>query len=71
MLVLWLEDNIIQNLKPDKRSELQNIDSQCWDKAFKDYCLSCSSPIKDTENLNQLEWLLGIAVRKSYNEQSK
>lgn len=71
MLVLWLEENIIQKLKPDKRSELQNIDSQTWDTAFENYCISCSSPIKSTEILDHLEWLLGVAVKKSYKEQSK
>lgn len=71
MLVLWLEENILQTYEPDKRSELQNIDSAKWDTAFKDYCVSSSSPITSTEIIDHLEWLLGGAVRKVYNEQSK
>lgn len=71
MLILWLEENILHTLKPEKRSELQNIDSPTWDATFKNYCLSCASPIKSTEAIDHLEWLLGKAVRKSYNEQSK
>jgi len=71
MLILWLEENIIKKLKPNKRSELQKIDCQTWDTAFKNYCVSCSSPIKSTEAVDQLEWLLGMAVKKVYNKQSK
>lgn len=71
MLILWLEENILHTLKPEKRSELQNIDSPTWNAAFKNYCASCSSPIKSVENVDHLEWLLGKAVRKLYNEQSK
>lgn len=71
MLILWLEENILQTYTPDKRAELQNIDSSTWDTAFKSYYESCSSPIKTTNALDQLEWLLGVAVRKVYNEQSK
>lgn len=71
MLVLWLEENILQTYESDKRSELQNIDSAEWDTAFKNYCISCSSPLTSTETIDNLEWLLGMAVRKVYNEQSK
>lgn len=71
MLILWLEENILHTLKPEKRFELQNIDSSTWNTAFKNYCVSCCSPIKSTDTVDQLEWLLGKAVRKSYNEQSK
>lgn len=71
MLILWLEETILQTYTPNKRAELQNIDSLTWDTAFKSYCESCSSPIKTTDTLDQLEWLLGVAVRKVYNEQSK
>jgi len=70
MLIVWLEENLLQTYKPDKRTELQKIDSPSWDTAFKDYCASCSSPIKSTQSLDQLEWLLGLAVRKAYNAQS-
>lgn len=71
MLVLWLEENIIETYKPDNRTELQNISSPTWDTAFKNYCESCSCPLKSTVALDQLEWLLGMAVRKMYNAQSK
>lgn len=71
MLILWLEETILQIYKPEKRTELQNIDSSTWDITFNDYCVSCSSPIKNTESLDQLEWLLGLAIRKTYNAQSK
>lgn len=71
MLILWLEENILQMYERDKRTELQNIDSITWDTAFNSYCVSGSSPIKSTESLDQLEWLLGLAIRKTYNAQSK
>lgn len=71
MLILWLEENIMKMYQPDKRSELQNIESSTWDAVFKKYCISCSSPIKSAECLDQLEWLLGVAVRKMYNGDSK
>jgi hypothetical protein len=71
MLVLWLEENILKIYEPDKRSGLQNIDSDEWDTAFKDYCVSSSNPITSTETIDHLEWFLGRAVRTVYNEQSK
>lgn len=71
MLILWLEENILLTCKPDERLKLQNIESSTWDAAFKNYCELCSCPIKSAEPLDQLEWLLGVAVRKAYNEQSK
>lgn len=71
MLVLWLEENILQIYQPDKRSELQNIESSTWDIEFKKYCVSCSSPIENRNNSYQMEWLLGLAIRKVYNKQSK
>ncbi|XP_025422478.1 RNA transcription, translation and transport factor protein isoform X2 [Sipha flava] len=69
MLVLWLEENILKIYEPDKRSGLQNIDSDEWDTAFKDYCVSSSNPITSTETIDHLEWFLGRAVRTVYNEQ--
>jgi hypothetical protein len=71
MLILWLEENILHTYEPEKRKELQNIDSPSWDIIFKNYCVSCSSPIKTTEAIDQLEWLLGVAVRLTYNKESK
>lgn len=71
MLILWLEENILLTCKPDERIELQNIESSTWNIAFKNYCELCSCSIKSAEPLDQLEWLLGAAVRKTYNEQSK
>lgn len=71
MLVLWLEENILNIYKPDERAEMQNIDSSMWDTAFRNYCATCSYPIKSTETSDKLEWLLGMAIRKVYKEQSK
>lgn len=71
MLILWLEENILQTYEPEKRTELQNINSPTWDTVFKNYCVSCSCPIKSLETLGQLEWILSMAIRKTYNEQSK
>lgn len=71
MLILWLEENILHVNESDKLTELQNIDSPSWDAVFKNYCVSCACPIKNDETLGQLDWLLGMAVRKVYNEQSK
>lgn len=71
MLILWLEENILQKYKPDEQTELQNIDSLSWDTVFENYCVSCSCPIESKERLGQLEWLLSMAVRIEYNEQSK
>lgn len=71
MLILWLEENILHTYVPEKRTELQNIDSPSWDIAFKNYCESRSSPIKTTEPIDQLEWLLGVAIRLTYNKKSK
>lgn len=71
MLVLWLEENILHVYKPDERDEMQNIDSSTWDTTFKNYCVTCSCPIKSTVASDQLEWLLGMSVRKVYKEQSK
>lgn len=71
MLILWLEENILHTYVPEKRIELQNVDSPSWDTAFKNYCVACSSPIKTIEATDQLEWLLGVAIRLTYNKQSE
>lgn len=71
MLIVWLEENILHTWKPDERIDLQNIESSTWDSVFKKYCESCSCQIKSTEAVEKLEWLLGLAVRKAYNEQSE
>ncbi|VVC25064.1 Protein of unknown function UPF0568 [Cinara cedri] len=69
MLILWLEENILQIYQPNKRSELQNIESSTWDIEFEKFCVSCSSPIKSADNVDHLEWLLSLAVRQVYNKQ--
>ncbi|KAL4104582.1 hypothetical protein QTP88_019876 [Uroleucon formosanum] len=69
MLILWLEENVLHTYVPEKLTELQNVDSPSWDIAFKNYCVSCSSPIKTNEAMDQLEWLLGLAIRLTYNKQ--
>lgn len=69
MLIIWLEENIIQKYKPDKRIDLKNIDSPNWDTAFIRYYTCCSCPLKSTNAIDQLEWLLGLALRKVYNKQ--
>lgn len=69
-LVLWLEDQKIRQYKVEDRAELRDIDSLNWPITFKQYCHDVACPIEG-KLPEQLEWLLGFAVRLEYADNRK
>uniref|UniRef100_A0A1B6E935 RNA transcription, translation and transport factor protein n=1 Tax=Clastoptera arizonana TaxID=38151 RepID=A0A1B6E935_9HEMI len=67
-LVSWLEDQKIRHYKIEERKQLNNIDSSDWPKAFMKYCQDLECPIQSNKIFEQLEWLLGLAVRLEYSD---
>ncbi|XP_046688334.1 RNA transcription, translation and transport factor protein isoform X2 [Homalodisca vitripennis] len=65
-LVLWLEDQKIRQYKVEERAELRDIESPDWPKAFQKYCHDVACPLQEGKMTEQLEWLLGFAVRLEY-----
>ncbi|XP_012285473.1 RNA transcription, translation and transport factor protein [Orussus abietinus] len=69
-LVVWLEDQKIRNYKIEDRECLRNIQSEDWIKVFQDYCNNVACPIVSSP-LDQLEWLIGLAIRLEYEDDHK
>jgi len=66
-LVVWLEDQKIRHYTIQDRDELRNIGNESWQKTFAKYLDDLDCPVKSTP-LNQLEWLLGLAVRLEFED---
>lgn len=61
-----MEDQKIRHYKIEDREPLRKINSPEWPKVFMKYCHDVASPIQSTKISEQLEWLLGFAVRLEY-----
>lgn len=70
-LILWLEDQKIRQYKVEDRADLRDVDSPNWPKAFQKYCHDVASPLQGVKIAEQLEWLLGFAVRLEYADNCK
>uniref|UniRef100_A0A1B6KTB4 RNA transcription, translation and transport factor protein n=1 Tax=Graphocephala atropunctata TaxID=36148 RepID=A0A1B6KTB4_9HEMI len=70
-LVLWLEDQKIRQYKVEERAELRDIESPEWSKAFQKYCQDVACPLHEGKITEQLEWLLGFAVRLEYADNTE
>lgn len=70
-LVLWLEDQKIRQYKVEDRASLRDIGSEDWSKTFQKYCQDVACPLQGAKLSEQLEWLLGFAVRLEYADNRK
>lgn len=70
-LVLWLEDQKIRQYKVEDRASLRDIGSEDWAKTFQKYCQDVACPLQGAKLSEQLEWLLGFAVRLEYADNCK
>jgi RLL motif-containing protein 1 len=68
-LVVWLEDRKIRHYQKENRQELRNIQSEDWDKAFKEYLDALVCSVEHHSRQSIVDWLLGYAVRLEYNDQ--
>ncbi|XP_043272913.1 RNA transcription, translation and transport factor protein [Venturia canescens] len=69
-LVVWLEDQKIRHYTIQDREDLRNIGNEKWQNAFAKYLEDLECPIK-TCSLDQLEWLLGLAIRLEFEDDLK
>ncbi|XP_015589258.1 RNA transcription, translation and transport factor protein [Cephus cinctus] len=69
-LVTWLEDQKIRHYRIEDRKELRDINSENWPQTFAKYCSDVACPIT-TCPLDQLEWLLGFAIRLEFEDDHK
>ena len=68
--MVWLEDQKIRHYTIQDREELRDINGEQWQKALAKYLDDLGAP-KLTRPLEQLEWLLGLAVRLEYEDDRK
>lgn len=71
-LVIWLEDQKIRHYKIEDRTELRSSTGENWTISFRKYLkdLECPYDIK-TELPAALDWLLGVAVRYDFSDNSQ
>lgn len=50
---------------------MRNIASPDWPKVFQKYCDDVACPLQTSKLSEQLEWLLGFAVRLEYADNGK
>ncbi|XP_032883219.1 RNA transcription, translation and transport factor protein [Amblyraja radiata] len=65
-LVVWLEDQKIRHYKIEERGTLRNVQNNEWPKHFEKYLADVNCPFKAEERQENLDWLLGLAVRLEY-----
>lgn len=67
-LIVWLEENIIK--KWDKKFLEQSVNSANWQEAFNKYKSIIGCP-NLANLLEEVEWILGLAVQIEYAKNSK
>jgi len=67
-LVIWLEDQKIRHFKIEERTELRDLDSHSWPKAFHSYLASLACPLLSGSPTEILDWLVGQAVKLEYGD---
>lgn len=70
-LVLWLEDQKIRHYKVDDRDGLRDLTSVVWPLTYKKYLDDLACPVKSNQVGEEIEWLLGLAVRLEHNDNSE
>ena len=71
VLVIWLEDQKIRHYKVEGRARLHNLDGSEWRKTFLQYLKDLECPYSyDAQPLIAIDWLLGVAVRYVYGDNS-
>ncbi|XP_058796781.1 RNA transcription, translation and transport factor protein [Phymastichus coffea] len=66
-LIPWLEDQKIRHYKIEDRKDIQNIESDQWQKVYEKYLEDVGCP-KFESQLDQIEWLVGLAVRLEFED---
>ncbi|XP_051872592.1 RNA transcription, translation and transport factor protein [Pristis pectinata] len=67
-LIVWLEDQKIRHYKIEERGNLRNVHSNDWPKHFEKYLADVNCPFKAQERQENIDWLLGLAVRLEYSD---
>ncbi|XP_078262829.1 RNA transcription, translation and transport factor protein [Rhinoraja longicauda] len=65
-LIVWLEDQKIRHYKIEERGNLRNVQNNEWPKHFEKFLADVNCPFKAQERQENLDWLLGLAVRLEY-----
>ncbi|XP_063988312.1 RNA transcription, translation and transport factor protein [Diachasmimorpha longicaudata] len=66
-LVVWLEDEKVRHYTVEDRIPLRDIHNGTWDEVFQKYLKDVECPLT-TSILDQLEWLVGLAVRQEFED---
>ncbi|XP_072895938.1 RNA transcription, translation and transport factor protein [Hemitrygon akajei] len=67
-LIVWLEDQKIRHYKIEERGNLRNVQNNEWPKHFEKYLADVNCPFKANERQENIDWLLGLAVRLEYSD---
>lgn len=70
-VILWLEDQKIRHYKIEDREGLRKLNSMAWVTAYKKYKHDVGCPISSGKRIEELEWILGYAIRLEYADNSK
>lgn len=68
LLVLWLEDQKIRHYKIEDRENLRQVNSPDWKLHFSKYLSDVNCPLKNVQLAEQMEWLIGYAVKLEYSD---
>lgn len=66
--MLWLEDQKIRHYKIEDRENLRQITNPEWKLHFAKYLEDVGCPLKNAKLVEQLEWLIGYAVKLEYSD---
>ncbi|XP_060030111.1 RNA transcription, translation and transport factor protein-like [Erinaceus europaeus] len=69
--IVWLEDQKIRHYKIEDRGNLRNIHSNDWPKFFEKYLRDVNCPFKIQDRREAIDWLLGLAVRLEYGDNTE
>lgn len=70
-LVIWLENQKIRHYKIEDRENLAQLTSPSWSNHFEKYLSDIECPfLKNGKLQDQIEWLLGYAVKLEYSDNS-
>lgn len=71
-IICWLEDQKIRHYKIEDRANLRKVTFEPeWEVAYKKYKDDLSCPISTGKRMEELEWILGYAIRLEYADNSK
>lgn len=68
---MWLEDQKIRHYKVEDREALRARDSPKWDETYRKYLYDIACPIRSKNQKEELEWLLAMAIRLEYADNSE